>query len=88
MQVTTLTSIIAAMSVWSSRRSMRASVSGSPKRTLYSSVFGPASVSIKPVKSNPTNGKPARRAVSARTAHRAGRIADLPYACRRSWAEL
>jgi hypothetical protein len=37
---------------------MSASVSGSPKRTLYSRSLGPSVVSMKPVKRRPTNGKP------------------------------
>lgn len=35
-----------------------ASVSGSPKRTLYSRTLGPESVRMKPVKRRPTKGWP------------------------------
>ena len=35
-----------------------ASVSGSPKRTLYSRTLGPESVRMKPVKRRPTKGCP------------------------------
>ena len=51
-----LTRMTAARSVSSERSSINASVSGSPKRTLYSRTFGPESVKIKPVKRRPTNG--------------------------------
>ena len=51
-----LTRITAARSVSSERSSINASVSGSPKRTLYSRTFGPESVKIKPVNRRPTNG--------------------------------
>jgi len=53
-----LTSRICARSVSSVRRSIKASVSGSPKRTLYSSTIGPELVSMNPVKSRPTKGNP------------------------------
>jgi hypothetical protein len=51
-----LTRMTAARSVSSERSSISASVSGSPKRTLYSSTFGPESVNIKPVNRRPTKG--------------------------------
>ena len=47
-----------ARSVSSLRRSIRASVSGSPNLTLYSRTFGPSLVTMKPVNKIPTNGKP------------------------------
>ena len=51
-----LTRMTAARSVSSERSSINASVSGSPKRTLYSRTFGPESVKIKPVNRRPTKG--------------------------------
>ncbi len=52
------TSKSAAKSTFLSRRSINASVSGSPNRTLYSKTFGPDGVSMKPVKSIPRKGYP------------------------------
>ena len=49
---------IAARSVLSSKSNKMASVSGSPKRTLYSRTLGPESVRMKPVKRRPTKGWP------------------------------
>ena len=47
-------------------RGSTACVSGSPKRTLYSSTLGPSGVSIRPAYSTPWNGVP-RRASSSIT---------------------
>lgn len=52
------TKATSARSVSSLRRSIRASVSGSPNLTLYSKTLGPSSVIMKPVNRIPTNGKP------------------------------